>query len=198
MNKKERIVQSAIQVFTEKGVEKTTVSHIVKVAGIAQGTFYLYFPSKLALMPAIAEVMVQLTLKSVIKAVEESASFDEQLKQFVDAIFAVSEEHHEIQAMIYSGLASTEHLKEWESVYAPMYQWVSSIVAKGQEQGAIRGDSHPDQLAKLIIGLTESAAEQIYLYDEEIDQEIRASEQKRETLLFLTNALGYSKQVKRK
>lgn len=193
MNKKEKIVQSAIQVFTEKGVEKTTVSHIVKAAGIAQGTFYLYFPSKLSLMPAIAEVMVQLTLKTVIEAVEESASFDEQLKQFVDAIFAVNEEHHEIQAMIYSGLASTEHLKEWENVYAPMYQWVSTIVAKGQEQGAIRGNSHPDQLAKLIIGLTESAAEQIYLYDDELDQEVRASEQKTETLLFLTNALGYSK-----
>lgn len=192
MNKKEKIVQSAIQVFTENGVEKTTVSHIVKAAGIAQGTFYLYFPSKLSLMPAIAEVMVQLTLKSVIEAVEETASFEEQMEQFVDAIFAVNKEHHEIQAMIYSGLASTEHLKEWESVYAPMYQWVSTIVEKGQKTGAIRTDSHPDQLAKLIIGLTESAAEQIYLYDEEVDQEIRATEQKRETLVFLTYALGYS------
>lgn len=195
MNKKEKIVQSAIQVFTEKGVEKTTVSDIVKAAGIAQGTFYLYFPSKLSLMPAIAEVMVQLTLKTVMEAVEESASFDEQLEQFVDAIFAVNEEHHEIQAMIYSGLASTEHLKEWENVYAPMYQWVSTIVANGQKKGAIREDSHPDQLAKLIIGLTESAAEQIYLYDEEMDQGIRAREQKKETLLFLTYALGYSKKV---
>lgn len=193
MNKKEKIVQSAIQVFTEKGVEKTTVSHIVKSAGIAQGTFYLYFPSKLSLMPAIAEVMVQLTLKTVMEAVKETASFDEQLTQFVDAIFAVNKEHHEIQAMIYSGLASTEHLKEWESVYAPMYQWVSTIVEKGQKKQAFRADSHPDQLAKLIIGLTESAAEQIYLYDEELDQDIRAAEQKRETLLFLLNALGYSK-----
>lgn len=194
MNKREKIVQSAIQVFTEKGVEKTTVSHIVKAAGIAQGTFYLYFPSKLSLMPAIAEVMVQHTLKTVIDAVEDSASFDEQLKQFVDAIFAVNKEHHEIQAMIYSGLASTEHLKEWESVYAPIYQWVSALVEKVQKQGVIRIDSHPDQLAKLIIGLTESAAEQIYLYDEDVDQEIRATEQKRETLLFLSYALGYSKQ----
>lgn len=193
VNKKDKIVQSAIQVFTEKGVEKTTVSHIVKTAGIAQGTFYLYFPSKLSLMPAIAEVMVQLTLKTVIETVDETASFDEQLQQFTDAIFAVNKEHHEIQAMIYSGLASTEHLKEWESVYAPMYQWVSTLVENGQKQKVIRADSHPDRLAKLIIGLTESAAEQIYLYDEELDQVIRAAEQKRETLLFLMNALGYSK-----
>lgn len=190
MNKKDRIVESAIQVFTEKGVDKTTISDIVKSAGIAQGTFYLYFPSKLSLMPAIAEEMVQLTLKTVIETVQKESSFRERLGQFVDAIFAINKEHHEIQAMIYSGLASTEHLKEWESVYAPMYEWVSEQIAIGQDRKDVRSDSHPDQLAKLVIGLTESAAEQIYLYDDDTDQVIRAEQQKKETILFLTYALG--------
>jgi hypothetical protein len=35
-----RIVYAAIEVFQEKGVEKTKISDIVKLAGIAQGTFY--------------------------------------------------------------------------------------------------------------------------------------------------------------
>ena len=192
MNKKEVIVQSAIQVFTEKGVEKTTISDIVKTAGIAQGTFYLYFPSKLSLMPAIAEVMVQITLKTVIERVEDASTFKERVKRFVDAIFSVTAEHHEIQAMIYSGLASTEHLKEWESVYAPIYQWMSDEIARAQKNDEVRKDSHPDQLAKLIIGLTESAAEQIYLYDEEADQEKRAIQQKDETFKFLTYGLGFA------
>ncbi len=46
-NKKEKIIQSAINVFREKGMEKAKVSDIVKGAGIAQGTFYLYFPPNL-------------------------------------------------------------------------------------------------------------------------------------------------------
>ncbi len=189
MSKKEAIVQSAIRIFTEKGVEKTTISDIVKHAGIAQGTFYLYFPSKLSLMPAIAEVMVKTTLQSVIDTVEPSSSFQERLNQFVDAIFGVNREHHEIQAMIYSGLASTEHLKEWETVYAPIYEWISGQIAEAQQDGLVRNDSPPDALAKLIIGLTESAAEQIYLYDE-IEQDGRAVRQKEETLKFLLMGLG--------
>ncbi len=48
-----------LKCFRKKGVEKTKISDIVKLAGIAQGTFYLYFPSKLSVMPAIAEVMVE-------------------------------------------------------------------------------------------------------------------------------------------
>lgn len=51
--------------FQEKGVEKTKISDIVKLAGIAQGTFYLYFPSKLSVMPAIAEVMVEKMILAV-------------------------------------------------------------------------------------------------------------------------------------
>ena len=32
------------KVLREKGYDSTTVSDIVKEAGVAQGTFYLYFP----------------------------------------------------------------------------------------------------------------------------------------------------------
>lgn len=67
IDKKERIIQSAIDVFSEKGIEKATISEIVKKAGIAQGTFYLYFSSKLAVMPAIAEVMVNKILEGLNK-----------------------------------------------------------------------------------------------------------------------------------
>lgn len=190
MNKRESIIQSAIRVFTDKGIGKTTISDIVKDAGIAQGTFYLYFPSKLSLMPAIAEVMVQVTLDEVIAAADASAPFQERLSQFTGAIFKVSREHHDLQAMIYAGLASSEHLREWETVYAPLYAWVSGLVREGQEHGDVRRDGSPDHLAKLIIGLTESAAEQIYLYDEETDQDSRSARQQQETLTFLLNALG--------
>ena len=47
MDKRERIIQSAIKLFQEKGIDKTTISDIVRNANIAQGTFYIYFPSKL-------------------------------------------------------------------------------------------------------------------------------------------------------
>ena len=190
MNKKDAIIQSAIQVFTEKGVDKTTISDIVKSAGIAQGTFYLYFPSKLSLMPSIAEVMVQITLEAVIERVKDAETFSDRLARCVDAIFSVTSEHREIQAMIYSGLASTEHLKEWESVYAPIYKWISEEIKHAQEKGEVRIDSPPDQLAKLLIGVTESAAEQIYLYDETIGQDECANSQQEETLRFLSYGLG--------
>jgi AcrR family transcriptional regulator len=188
MNKREKIVASAILIFKEKGIEKTKISDIVKEAGIAQGTFYLYFPSKLSLMPAIAEVMVEKTLKIVQDTVQDNVSFSQKLNQLVDAIFKVTSDYHEVQALIYSGLASTEHLKEWETVYAPIYVWISDLLETAKKEQVIRESVNPEATAKLIIGLIESAAEQIYLYD--LQQEERADMQKKEVIEFLSHALG--------
>ena len=58
-----------------KRASKTKISDIVKLAGIAQGTFYLYFPSKLSVMPAIAEVMVEKMILAVKEKVQKMYLF---------------------------------------------------------------------------------------------------------------------------
>lgn len=189
MGKKTAIVHSAIEVFKEQGIEKTKISDIVKRAGIAQGTFYLYFPSKLSLMPAIAEVMVAKTMDIVKLTVDDHASYAKQFEQMVDAIYEVNKEYYEILAVIYSGLASTEHIREWESVYAPFYEWISEKLEAAKKAGAVRQSIKPDRTAKIIIGLIESTAEQVFLYAQHDESE--ADRQKEEVLDFMSHALQF-------
>jgi AcrR family transcriptional regulator len=49
------IVSAATAAFAERGIANTAVSDIVKAAGVAQGTFYLYFKSKDDVVVAAAE-----------------------------------------------------------------------------------------------------------------------------------------------
>ncbi|HDR3893997.1 MULTISPECIES: TetR family transcriptional regulator [Bacillus] len=191
MNKKEKIVYAAIEVFQEKGVEKTKISDIVKLAGIAQGTFYLYFPSKLSVMPAIAEVMVEKMILAVKEKVQKDVPFSNKVAQVIDAVFHFIEEYREIQALMYAGLASTEHIKEWEAVYEPLYMWLSEFLSGAKEAGEIRDSVHAERTAKLFIALVESAAEQVYLYDHKDDEQVQL--QKAEVLDFLTHALHIKK-----
>ncbi|WP_289219436.1 TetR/AcrR family transcriptional regulator [Faecalibaculum rodentium] len=44
--KMDRLVASASRLFTETGVEKVSVEEIARQAGVAKGTFYLYFHDK--------------------------------------------------------------------------------------------------------------------------------------------------------
>lgn len=191
MGKKTAIIHSAIEVFQEQGIEKTKISDIVKRAGIAQGTFYLYFPSKLSLMPAIAEVMVAKTMEIVKRTVKDDDPYPEQFEQMVDAIYEVNKEYYEILAVIYSGLASTEHIREWESVYAPFYEWISGKLEAAKEAGAVRQSIKPDRTAKIIIGLIESTAEQVFLYAHHDENE--ADRQKEEVLDFMSHALEFQR-----
>ena len=45
--KQSALYNTAFELFTTKGISKTTISDIVEKAGVAKGTFYLYFKDKL-------------------------------------------------------------------------------------------------------------------------------------------------------
>ncbi|MCA9562249.1 MAG: TetR/AcrR family transcriptional regulator [Myxococcales bacterium] len=58
--RREEIMQAAIRVFAARGYHAAKVSEIVKEAGVAQGTFYLYFQSKQAIFGEIIENFLRL------------------------------------------------------------------------------------------------------------------------------------------
>ncbi|MFC7364688.1 MULTISPECIES: TetR family transcriptional regulator [Bhargavaea] len=164
MDKRERIIHAAIEVFRENGIEKTKISDIVKKAQIAQGTFYLYFPSKLSVMPAIAEKMAARMEEAIRQSVNTENIWTGQLREMIGAVFTVTDEYRDVSTLVYAGLSATEHVREWEEIYRPLYMTVSSMIEEWELQGEIR-ETDPHRTARLIIGLAESAAEQIYLFD---------------------------------
>lgn len=45
-DKKERLLSTAFELFTQKGIKDTSIQEIVDQANVAKGTFYLYFKDK--------------------------------------------------------------------------------------------------------------------------------------------------------
>lgn len=44
--KREALLNTAFELFTSQGINKTTINNIAEAAGVAKGTFYLYFRDK--------------------------------------------------------------------------------------------------------------------------------------------------------
>lgn len=187
MDKDQRIVNSAIQLFKEKGIEQTKIADIVKKAGIAQGTFYLYFPSKMALMPAIAKVMVDNMFEAIQKNVDANATLIEKFEQLINTIFEMTRQHKELVVIIYAGLSASDYLKDWVDAYMPYYTWLTKVLNEAKKRGEIRVEIDTLSTSKMVFGLIEAAAERAYLFDSK--DEALINHDKKDLLEFICNAL---------
>lgn len=76
-----QLVAAAQATFAKHGLDRTLVSDIVRAAGVAQGTFYLYFKSKEDMVAAVAEELTNEMLGRVEEAsVTAAASAAERLR----------------------------------------------------------------------------------------------------------------------
>jgi len=132
------LASAAAAVFAERGVANTAVSDIVKAAGVAQGTFYLYFETKEDVVIAVVEQMADemaAAIESAVSARDSSAvarflALRDALVRF-DADPAAVEMaefiHRRENRALHDRL--TEHLGERLAAI------VEEIVAQGVEEG---------------------------------------------------------------
>lgn len=165
MEKHEKIIDASIKLFLENGIEKTSVQHIAKEAGMAPGTFYLYFPTKLAVMPSIAERMVSNIKERLCHDVTNQMRLDEVVTSIIDAVFRNTKEFQSLTLLIYSGFTRSSEVKSWESIYTPLYDWLTNILKGLQEKGEITSEIDLTFTSRIIIGAVEQSSEQVYLYD---------------------------------
>jgi AcrR family transcriptional regulator len=166
-DKYNKILQAAIDVISEKGLDKTSISAIVKKAGIAQGTFYLYFSSKKALIPAIADNLFTITLEAVKDEIQGKETFWDVLEVVIDETFKITDAYKDVIVLCYSGLAIDHSMEKWESIYQPYYEWLEDIINTAIHNNEIISDINVKWTARTIINLIENASERFYISHEQ-------------------------------
>lgn len=63
--RREQILNAALEVFIQKGFTAATVPEIARLAGVAAGTIYLYYPGKRELFIAVIEKLMVSPLVSI-------------------------------------------------------------------------------------------------------------------------------------
>ena len=132
LDRRAAILQAAREVLATKGLEAAKISDIVARAGVAQGTFYLYFPSKSSLVIALTEEMNSRTLARVQDAVAQSDSFAAAISGGVTATFEVMGHYRDVLDIIHSRIAMPEMRALCEEMYQPFYTFISDLIQAGQ------------------------------------------------------------------
>lgn len=101
LKKRNKILDAAYNLFAKNGINTTPIDEVVKCAGVAKGTFYLYFHDKYDLMDQIILYKSAAIIKSVIAQMKNiKMEAIDQLTFFVDAIIDYMIENKEMLSVI--------------------------------------------------------------------------------------------------
>ncbi len=95
MMKENDLYSAAYELFTTKGIQNTAIDDIVKKAGVAKGTFYLYFKDKYDIINRIILQKSSMVLKEALEKTKEEHfnNFTTMLLFYVDYIIEYFKEN---------------------------------------------------------------------------------------------------------
>lgn len=86
--RRQEILDTALQLFGEKGYEKTSIADIARAIGVAQGLCYRYFPSKEALFDSAIEQYADVLTEPLLRAGRDASK---SMRQIIEAMPAAME-----------------------------------------------------------------------------------------------------------
>lgn len=105
--KKEALLESAYSLFATKGVEKTSILEIALHAGVAKGTFYLYYADKYSIRDALvmkrSQEIFSLAMQELKK--EKKTDFTEIIIFIANYILDYLNSHKDIVKFIHKNLS---------------------------------------------------------------------------------------------
>ena len=135
------LVEAAVSVFAAKGVAATSVDDIVRAAGVAKGTFYLYFATKDDLVNAVATSMVEGVADRIeALAADPARSPVERLLAFGAGVREVGDEPYErdLIEVFHRPENRALHDRIGERALTRLTPAIAAIIADGIEGGQFR------------------------------------------------------------
>ena len=152
-----QLLGAARKVFRAKGYDRARVSEIVREAGVAQGTFYLYFPSKRDIAVSLLDGLMETMARAVATSLDSRASFEVRIQSLIAASFNVARSNADLFRLAFIGADETHPEMHSES---PEHASILPIIANLFRDAVDAGEMEsmdPEITARLVLGLLQHA-----------------------------------------
>src|SRR5215510_4476592 len=147
---RQQIFQAAMNLFAEKGIFGTTVEEITEAADVGKGTFFNYFPSKEAILSALAERQLGV-INNAVERAETAESVQPVLKEMCMELSSVPGRSQILLRSLLGMVLSNKFMFElFQSVLSKGRERVALIVERGQHLGEIRRDLPATVIARCL------------------------------------------------
>jgi AcrR family transcriptional regulator len=168
---KEKIIQSAFQVFTKKGYQTTTMDDIAKEVGVSKAALYQYFKNKKELLNEIV-LSYHIMFREVIRAALERQDSDSQnlAEEVQGALLKKYRLHHEMLFEVIAIAAHDEEIKQsLKSEYEKDTVLLKELLQKLLDSGKIATKIDAETLSQLFIALYVGMAMKVIMGDDSVE-----------------------------
>jgi len=149
------IVEAALEVFRERGYEKTTVEEIVRRVEISQPTFYKYFGSKDAVLREVAGGLLrEWAVEAEASARQEGESTAAALRTIFETMASTMLEDRALwQCIVLADALNPMRAPEQRDADRDATRGIAAILARGQRRGEITERFSAARLAENLIAM---------------------------------------------
>jgi len=185
-SRKAALVVVARRVFSDKGYHSTSIDDLIEAAGVARGTFYLYFESKRAIFEHLLDELFG-TLQGIVRRIDVTPGALDPLVQMdalVDQIFATLVEHREIARILLREAVGidADFDRKLSDFYGRIERLLERALQTGMELGLVR-PCRTDLVARCILGAVKEVVHHAFV-TANVDTNVDTSGLGREVIAF--------------
>lgn len=162
--RRQQILEAARVVFAKRGYHQTTIEHIVAEAGVARGTFYLYFEDKRSVFGELIDrfsARISMAISSIVLD-DPARNVAEQARGNIHAIIGLALQEREMTKILFTDAVGLDpgFDRKLYSFYDEVVQLLTESLRQGQRLGIV-ADGEPRVLAYLTIGALKELLTQV-------------------------------------
>ncbi len=152
--KRERILRAAIRIFSQKGYFNSKISEIARLAGVADGTIYLYFKNKDDLLISLFEEKMGEVVADIRARVAQGDGALSRLRIFIrNHMDLLTREAGLIEVIQVELRQSNKFMKEYVPVkFLEYLDVISAILEDGKREGVFRPELNVTLARRAIFG----------------------------------------------
>jgi AcrR family transcriptional regulator len=136
------VLAAARKVFAKNGYHQTSIDDLIEAAGIARGTFYLYFESKRAIFDELLEELF-VTLQGSVRRIDIGPSAPPpvvQMNETVERVLETLLRHRELASILLREAVGidADFDRKLGNFYGRLEALIMSAVETGQQMGLVR------------------------------------------------------------
>jgi AcrR family transcriptional regulator len=155
LNAKERLLETAIDIFAKKGYAGASVREIVELAGVSKPVLYYYFQSKEGLFLAILDMAENLQKNLLAGVLKSTGSVLDRLLMLYRRVYAGIDENRNLYKMVHgliSGLPQGAPDYDFTRYHRHMMNAIHKIYEAGVDGGEVKKTA-ADEVAYLVLSL---------------------------------------------